>query len=80
MTLIFSDHSLLLQEPFNSEYTTYTHYRIRKQTKVEAGEHISEAYKEKLAEIQKTKPINKPIMNVRVKKGVWSYEKKKVEV
>lgn len=37
-------------------------------------------YEKKLQEINKTKPINKPVMNVRVKKGVWSYETKKVEV
>lgn len=47
---------------------------------MEAGEDLTAEYEKKLQEINKTKPINKPVMNVRVKKGVWSYETKKVEV
>jgi hypothetical protein len=47
---------------------------------VEAGEDLTQEYQKKMEELSKTKPISKQVMSVRVKKGPWSYEMRKVEV
>ena len=78
--IIFGDKSLMLEEPFSTDFTIFTPYVIRKKTKIEVGEDVAASYQKKLEEINKTKPISKPTMNVRVRKGVWSYETKKVDV
>lgn len=78
--LVLGEKSLMLEQPFSQDITTFTPYQIQKKTKVEAGQDLTAEYQKKLQEINKTKPISKPVMNVRVKKGVWSYETKKVEV
>lgn len=70
----------MLEQPFTQDVTTFTGYTIQKKTKVEAGEDLTAEYQKRLQELNKTKPINKPVMNVRLKKGMWSYETKKVEV
>ena len=71
---------MMLEEGFSSDITSFSHYTVIKSNKVEKGHDLSEEYQKKLQEINKTKPINKPVLNVRVKKGTWSYETKKVEV
>ena len=71
--VVFGDKSLMLEEPFTQDVTSFTTYVIKKAPKVEKGHDLSEEYQKKLQEIQKTKPINKAVMNVRVKKGTWSY-------
>lgn len=77
--LVLGDKSLMLEGPFTQDITTFIPYTIQKKTKVQAGEDLTAQYQKKLQEISKTKQISKQVMNVRVKKGVWSYETKKVQ-
>jgi hypothetical protein len=69
-----------LEEPFLEEYSSYQSYLIKKKAKVIVGENITQKYKKDLEELEKTKGIKKDEMTVRVKKGFWSYEDKKVEI
>lgn len=69
-----------MNEPFTEEFTVYQGYKIQKKKKIIKGEDLNEEYQKKLDEIHKTKKINKETINVRVKKGTWSYENKTVEV
>ena len=52
---------------------------IKKKNKIEEGVNLTKEYKEKLKELGKSKGIKKEL-DVRVQKGMWSYENKKVEV
>jgi hypothetical protein len=80
VTLILSDKSILLEEPFLEECSSFVPYLIRKKSKVTPGENVTQKYKEGLEELAKTKAIKKDELSVRLKKGFWSYETKKVEV
>ena len=52
---------------------------IKKKNKIEEGVNLTKEYKEKLKELGKSKGIKKEL-DVRVQKGMWSYQNKKVEV
>ena len=70
----------MLEENISQDITTPSKFTVRKATKVEKGHDLGEEYQRKLQEIHKTKGIQKPVVEVRVKKGTWSYMTKKVEV
>jgi hypothetical protein len=55
-------------------------YSIRKKEKVIEGKNLTKEYQEKLDELGKSKGIKKEELSLRIKKGMWSYETKKVEV
>jgi hypothetical protein len=77
---VLSDKSVLLEEPFLEEYASFVPYSIKKKTKIIPGENITQNYKERFEDETKTKGIKKADMDVRLKKGMWSYVTKKVEV
>ena len=78
--VVLGDKSILLKDPFIEEVTTFSAYKVQKKPKIEKGEDIGEEYKKRLDEIKKTKQITKDTVDLRIKKGMWNYEKQKVEV
>lgn len=80
--LILSDKSVLLEEAFEEEQTAFGPFEYRKKTLVKPPEDLEQEYKKRLEEIHRTKRIQKEksTVEVRTKKGIWSYELSKHEV
>lgn len=39
--IVLGDKSLMLEQPFSQDVTTFTNYTVQKKTKVEAGEDLT---------------------------------------
>lgn len=87
--LILSDKSILLEEAFVDEQTAFGPFEYRKQPLIKPADDMESDYQRRLDEIhvlshvmQRTKKIQKEkaTMDVRTKKGMWSYVVRKEEV
>lgn len=48
MTLVLSSKSILLEEPFIEEFSSYVPFLVRKKSKVTPGENLTQKYKKDL--------------------------------